>query len=402
MKNNKSKKQANGGITLIALVITVIVMLILAGVAINLTVGENGIFKKSDEGAQIYKNAAKDEANNLNEADKTFGDLMNEVKNGIKVSSKKIPIFEGNRTSSVLILINVEGMSNDILSAEEGAKRFNEMLKTKTKEEKEQDWWKLFKEIIGTEELTPPLPNSLEEFLAMQQLESLEEFIINLVNGDNGNREIPVELRNYGYDEWIDVSWLRMLVDKFSFTDMPVSYEGYEVVLGEFDIMFRVKQYEILPPETVTREGEKEYGASENGEYEFIVRRLETGEDIREKVIVDEIDQMEYGEYEVLDGECIVGLGEISSKTCTTFEKAWVLWKGKTIDASHCIKAEDFYDYDVTEHLYDKSYNVGNSFNLVEFYGIKDEGIPRGDDIWVLIEKNGKIYAKKVKIDYPS
>ena len=34
----------NKGITLIALIITVIVMLILAGVAINLTIGENGIF----------------------------------------------------------------------------------------------------------------------------------------------------------------------------------------------------------------------------------------------------------------------------------------------------------------------------------------------------------------------
>ena len=56
------KTQVNPkGITLIALIITVIVMLILAGVAISLMVGDNGIFKKSKEGAAIYsEQAAKD------------------------------------------------------------------------------------------------------------------------------------------------------------------------------------------------------------------------------------------------------------------------------------------------------------------------------------------------------
>ncbi len=42
------------GITLIALVITVIVMLILAGVAISMTIGENGIFRKASEAKEIH------------------------------------------------------------------------------------------------------------------------------------------------------------------------------------------------------------------------------------------------------------------------------------------------------------------------------------------------------------
>ena len=40
------KKQVKG-ITLIALVVTIIVLLILAGVAISLTIGQNGIITKS-------------------------------------------------------------------------------------------------------------------------------------------------------------------------------------------------------------------------------------------------------------------------------------------------------------------------------------------------------------------
>ena len=55
MKNKSKKikmlkKQAQG-ITLIALVVTVIVLLILAGVAINLTVGDNGLFKRAQNAA---------------------------------------------------------------------------------------------------------------------------------------------------------------------------------------------------------------------------------------------------------------------------------------------------------------------------------------------------------------
>ena len=46
----KIKKQVQG-ITLIALVVTVIVLLILAGVAINLTVGDNGLFKRAQNAA---------------------------------------------------------------------------------------------------------------------------------------------------------------------------------------------------------------------------------------------------------------------------------------------------------------------------------------------------------------
>lgn len=53
------------GITLVTLVITVIVMLILAGVAIHLTIGENGILKKTAEGANLYEEVVKQEQTDL-------------------------------------------------------------------------------------------------------------------------------------------------------------------------------------------------------------------------------------------------------------------------------------------------------------------------------------------------
>lgn len=48
------KKQTNSGITLIALVITIIILLILAGITINIILGENGIISHSQRGKTEY------------------------------------------------------------------------------------------------------------------------------------------------------------------------------------------------------------------------------------------------------------------------------------------------------------------------------------------------------------
>lgn len=71
----KNKGQGNQAITLISLVITVIIMLILAGVAISLTIGDNGIFQKAKQGSQIYQNAQIAEKNTLEELEKEMGEL---------------------------------------------------------------------------------------------------------------------------------------------------------------------------------------------------------------------------------------------------------------------------------------------------------------------------------------
>ena len=46
------------GITLVALVVTIVVLLILAGVSINLVVGENGLINKAKEAADATRQAA--------------------------------------------------------------------------------------------------------------------------------------------------------------------------------------------------------------------------------------------------------------------------------------------------------------------------------------------------------
>jgi len=76
--NNKNVRtlylKSAHGITLISLVITVILLIILAGVAISLSLGENGIFRKAQQAREEYLNAQGYEeteiAKAVNEIDK--------------------------------------------------------------------------------------------------------------------------------------------------------------------------------------------------------------------------------------------------------------------------------------------------------------------------------------------
>lgn len=67
------------GITLVALVITIIVLLILAGVTISLTLGDKGIFKTAEGAAKNYTNAQDKEMYDMdkftNDVDKTIDNV---------------------------------------------------------------------------------------------------------------------------------------------------------------------------------------------------------------------------------------------------------------------------------------------------------------------------------------
>lgn len=61
------KRRNEKGITLVALVVTIIVLIILAGVSINLLVGQDGLISRAKLAKEQYENAALDEQNKLNE-----------------------------------------------------------------------------------------------------------------------------------------------------------------------------------------------------------------------------------------------------------------------------------------------------------------------------------------------
>ena len=97
MKNNK-------GITIIPLIITIALMLIIGGIGISLSLGNNGILNKSANAVDIYKQAEKEEEEHYDERYLQMlsaGDDVKEIKNdnGTKVATK---VYDGNDKFFVL------------------------------------------------------------------------------------------------------------------------------------------------------------------------------------------------------------------------------------------------------------------------------------------------------------
>ena len=79
--------KSNKGITLVALVVTIVVLLILAGVSINLVLGENGLITKATRAREEYKKAAYFEELNLDILDE-----QTRKSNNSKINCQKIHI----------------------------------------------------------------------------------------------------------------------------------------------------------------------------------------------------------------------------------------------------------------------------------------------------------------------
>ena len=78
MKKIRKEKQRNfKGITLISLVITIIILIILAGISINLILGENGLFTKAREAREKFLNAQAEEEERIAELEKQIKDNEN-------------------------------------------------------------------------------------------------------------------------------------------------------------------------------------------------------------------------------------------------------------------------------------------------------------------------------------
>ena len=113
MKRTKQQNQKfNQGITLVALVVTIVVLLILSSVSLNLVLGDNGIIVKAKEAAETTAAAQEKEAMERNLLEKELENSLStpavEPTDGVKIptgfyyvggtkaSGKILDIFAGN------------------------------------------------------------------------------------------------------------------------------------------------------------------------------------------------------------------------------------------------------------------------------------------------------------------
>ena len=84
-------KKTEKGITLVALVVTIVVLLILAGVSINLVLGDNGIVKKAQEAKTKTEEASENDLKGMNSLIEQMESALNGSGNGGKTEPETIP-----------------------------------------------------------------------------------------------------------------------------------------------------------------------------------------------------------------------------------------------------------------------------------------------------------------------
>ena len=93
-------KMRERGITLIALVVTIIILLILAGVTLNIALSDNGLFSKAKKAAEEYKEAQSEEEDLINQfAKQMYSEYVGEYVTGYNPKVDKSGYTIGTNTT---------------------------------------------------------------------------------------------------------------------------------------------------------------------------------------------------------------------------------------------------------------------------------------------------------------
>ncbi len=106
MKYNNRKEK---GITLIALVVTIILLLILAGVTISQIAGSNGLFQRARQAVEKYKNSAEEEQIQIGMLEQYVSDFSVIGESEAEVSIKGLEATGNAKEKTITVKATVQG-----------------------------------------------------------------------------------------------------------------------------------------------------------------------------------------------------------------------------------------------------------------------------------------------------
>ena len=343
----KNKK----GITLIALVVTIVVLLILAGVTISLLLDENGIIAKSKDartetrvsqiedevGMWKQHNFINKESNQAQESADTMleslisrklltedeidreqelitikkkdGTIVKEISYGnVTINISKTPATEKSG-AVVLTVDSVDGMTT-ITNKEEATSFANSI--TSLSEERKKEIIKKLEPVYINTKFEGTNVTTFEETLDFYKkkryiTEATEETFWNYVESNGGMDEYVLE----------------------------------DIGIGCFD-----EATETLNPYIITNPLDatsNEYIATENGTYTFKIQNIVTGKTYTKKVEVTNVDTSlpsltVVEEKDEKSDKALIKLKVATADKYTKFEKAYIIFKGEKIDISSVIR----------------------------------------------------------------
>ena len=388
----KNKK----GITLIALVVTIVVLLILAGVTINLLLDENGIVVKSKDarietrasqvedevGMWKQHNFINKESNQAQESADTMlaslisrklltedeidreqelitikkkdGTVIKEISySSVTINISKTPATE--KSGAVVLTVTATGTIIPNIDMSNGNEELNNFVNSLSEDQK--------KEIIRNEYIK--LVNQEDPSANCTTFQNVLDWLKN---------------KNIIEEATEDAFWTKLLSKQG--LDENLIYILEEVYFNESTKM--IEGYTVTNP---ANETSNKYIATENGTYTFKIQDIVTGKTYTKKVEVTNVDTS-LPAYALVSeknirNDCIdIMLKSGLTGEYTEFENAYIIFKGEKIDISSSINNEE------------KKVNTGN----IGFYLDNQGKLSEEDNFWgttqtIILVKDGKEYT---------
>ena len=358
-KNTRDKRER--GITLIALVVTIVVLLILAGVSLNLVLGNNGIITKAQDAKLMTRAGSAEDEVELWKSDNYIARTSNQA----TVDKETM----------------LQGLKDKKLVYEEEIDRDNEIITIKKKDGtivKEINYSGVIINISKTPEteksgavvLQVTSVNGIDTTIRIQDIPTLDEEtkkelirkteVMYLNKYEDTNFSTFEELIQYEYEQgWIaENSEEAFWNDVYDYDIDDWLYENVEDTLPYDEDLDIYYVYQVINPDN---ELSDIYVATSNGIYTFTVKDLMTGKSYTKSVEVTNIDSTLQQYYVANIGEYNEKIGLVNKNTAepTTFSQAYIIYNGEKIDITSIIRTSDdnsynyLYGWRVVDYIYD-------------------------------------------------
>ena len=381
------KRKNKKGITLIALVVTIVVLLILAGVTISLLLDENGIIAKSkDARTETRVSQIEDEVG------------MWKQHNFINKESNQ------EQESADTMLANL--ISRKLLTEEE-IDRDKELITIKKKD------GTIVKEISYSSVTIniSKAPETEKTGAVVLKVDSVEGMTMPNIDMSNGNEELnnfinslseeeKKEIIKYAYIKLVNkadpsancttfqdvLDWLKNKnnieeATETAFWNSVESTGGIDKAMGMMEVLVNedtnmIEGYTVTNPDNETS---NTYIATENGTYTFKIQDVLTGKTYTKNIRVNNIDESLKDKYEVTNSpsEYVITLLNKQTNELVEFSKAYIITNEKAIDISMRIQTdtEENISYIRGKHMQDL---IDGGIGEYNFILINDEGAWQG------------------------
>lgn len=366
----KLKKEK--GITLIALVVTIVVLLILAGVSTNVLFSDSGLIEKAQNSglkiraAQVEEVVANWKQSNfinssINKQKETADKMLEDL-----ISKKLVTEDEIDREQEKIIIKKKDGTIVKEISYSDV-----EIVISKTPEKEKSGTVNL--KVESVKGVTMPNIKTKEEVIKYlkslsdeRKKEMLKEQMVPFINKEDStancqtfedvlkwmkNKEIIAEETESAFWNWTQsVNKVEGLTNVEAILGKQLEFLYLDKSTGE------IIGYSVINPD---EQISGTYIATENGTYTFKIQDLITGKTYYKKVEVTNIDKTAIMRYKVTStvaeyNHTLVMLSDVVDDKNVDFENAYIIYKGKKIEISksdfkttdkgeNCFSAECYY-----------------------------------------------------------